>query len=91
VVRFLWDKKKEAANVAKHGVDFTEAEQAFLDSERILLEDTTHSESEPRLFCIGRTRRGILTVRYTRRSGHIRIIGAGYWRKGKSIYEKENR
>lgn len=23
--------------------------------------------------------------------GTIRIIGAGYWRKGKAVYEKENR
>ena len=33
---------------------------------------------------------GILTVRFTRRGEAIRIIGAGYWRKGKAIYEKEN-
>ena len=90
-MRFEWDEKKEKTNIAKHGVDFSEAQGAFFDSERILLEDITHSEWEPRLFCIGRTERGILTVRYTRRSGSIRIIGAGYWRKGKRIYEKENR
>jgi uncharacterized protein len=90
-LRFEWDEKKEAINVVKHGVGFREAQQAFLDSKRILLEDITHSASEPRLFCIGQTERGILTVRYTRRRAYIRIIGAGYWRKGKSIYEKENR
>ena len=54
-VRFEWDEKKEKANVAKHGVDFSEAQSAFMDSERILLKDITHSESEPRLFCIGQT------------------------------------
>ncbi|MEI6747001.1 MAG: hypothetical protein WCL34_13640 [Methylococcaceae bacterium] len=32
----------------------------------------------------------ILTVRFTYRHNRIRIIGAGYWRKGKKIYEKEN-
>jgi uncharacterized protein len=31
-----------------------------------------------------------MTVRFTYRDDVIRIIGAGYWRKGKSIYEKEN-
>jgi uncharacterized DUF497 family protein len=90
-LRFEWDEQKEAINVVKHGVGFLEAQQAFLDSKRILLGDITHSSSEPRLFCIGRAERGILTVRYTRRRACIRIIGAGYWRKGKSIYEKENR
>jgi hypothetical protein len=33
---------------------------------------------------------GILTVRFTYRASMIRIIGAGYWRKGKTIYENEN-
>ncbi|GHU08368.1 hypothetical protein FACS189431_4490 [Alphaproteobacteria bacterium] len=31
--------------------------------------------------------RGIATVRFTIRKGNIRIIGAGYWRKGNRIYE----
>jgi uncharacterized DUF497 family protein len=30
-------------------------------------------------------------ARYAHRGERIRIIGAGYWRKGKRIYEKENR
>ena len=34
--------------------------------------------------------RGLLTVRYTVRSGVIRVIGAGYWRKGKKLYEEAN-
>lgn len=34
---------------------------------------------------------GILTVRFTYRARVIRIFGAGYWRKGKAIYEKENK
>jgi hypothetical protein len=28
--------------------------------------------------------------RFTCRASAIRIIGAGYWRKGKAIYEREN-
>lgn len=31
-----------------------------------------------------------LTVRFTYRGSVIRIFGAGYWRKGKVIYEREN-
>jgi uncharacterized protein len=38
---------------------------------------------------VGHSGRGVLTVRFTyRRGGTIRIIGAGYWRKGKKIYEE---
>ncbi|NDE40740.1 MAG: BrnT family toxin [Betaproteobacteria bacterium] len=51
----------------------------------------THSEAEERFYCIGKSGGGILTVRFTYRSKVIRIIGAGYWRKGKAIYEKEDR
>lgn len=29
-------------------------------------------------------------MRFTYRNEVIRIIGAGYWRKGKRIYEQEN-
>jgi hypothetical protein len=29
---------------------------------------------------------GIMTVRFTFRERKIRIIGAGYWRKGRDIY-----
>jgi len=90
-VTFEWDSRKENANLKKHGVDFSEARFAFLDSRRIVLADASHSGSERRLFFIGRTPRGILTVRYAHRGERIRIIGAGYWRKGKRIYEKENR
>jgi len=42
------------------------------------------------IFAFGRVGEGILTVRFTYRSRIIRIIGAGYWRKGKAIYEREN-
>jgi hypothetical protein len=32
-----------------------------------------------------------MTVRFTYRGGHIRIFGAGYWRKEKSIYDQKHR
>jgi hypothetical protein len=38
----------------------------------------------------GKVKGGVMTVRFTDREGRIRIIGAGYWRKGKKIYDKEN-
>ena len=89
---FEWSKRKEIANIAKHGVDFEEARSAFADPRLIMAADKGHSEGEPRLFCIGRSARGgILTVRFTYRGEIIRIIGAGYWRKGRRIYEEKNR
>jgi uncharacterized DUF497 family protein len=64
------------------------AQLAFLGEQRVILEDLSHSETEPRFYCIGKVAEGILTVRFTYRGSSIRIIGAGYWRKGKKIYEE---
>ena len=63
---------------------------AFADPKRVIAEDVAHSAKEQRYFCFGRVGEGILTVRFTYRGGIIRIFGAGYWRKGKAIYEREN-
>jgi uncharacterized DUF497 family protein len=49
-----------------------------------------HSEEEKRYICFGLVGNGILTVRFTYRAHRIRIIGAGYRRKGKAIYERAN-
>ena len=87
---FQWDENKEKVNKKKHGVSFSLAQLAFLDSNRVILEDVSHSQKEKRFYCIGQVTEGILTVRFTYRDKQIRIIGAGYWRKGKRIYEKQN-
>lgn len=88
--RFEWDENKDAENRAKHGVAFSLAQYAFADPHRIIAEDLAHSEGEQRYFCFGKVEGGILTVRFTHRGGVIRIFGAGYWRKGKAIYEYKN-
>ena len=87
---FEWDPAKDQLNQKKHGVSFALAQLAFLDHNRVILEDLEHSADEKRYYCLGEVGDGILTVRFTYRSHKIRIIGAGYWRKGKRIYEREN-
>ena len=88
--RFEWDEHKDAANSEKHGVSFALAQYAFADPHRVILEDMAHSQDEKRYYCLGEVAAGIMTVRFTYRSGVIRIFGAGYWRKGKKIYEEQN-
>ena len=84
---FEWDPEKDIANRIKHGVWFSQAVLAFSDSRRAIAVDVGHSRTERRYYCFGRVGIGVLTVRFTYRDEKIRIIGAGYWRKGKEIYE----
>jgi uncharacterized protein len=87
---FEWDGVKDRANRLKHGVSFADAQAAFLDPRRVIAEDLEHSATERRYFCFGMVADGVMTVRFTYRTGRIRIFGAGYWRKGKQIYDQQN-
>lgn len=91
LTHFEWDPAKDLENQRTHGVSFAEAQHAFADSSRVIAEDLRHSAKEKRYYCFGRVDQGVMTVRFTYRDGIIRIIGAGYWRKGKSTYERENK
>lgn len=88
---FEWDIKKDAENQQKHGVSFYKAQYAFADPKRIIAKDLSHSDQEERFFCFGLVEGGIMTVRFTFRENAIRIFGAGYWRKGRALYELENK
>jgi uncharacterized protein len=91
VAQFDWEKNKVEENQHKHGIAFADAQFAFADPQRVIAEDQSHSENEKRFYCFGEVEGGIMTVRFIYRDGLIRIFGAGYWRKGKAIYERENK
>ena len=91
MLHFEWDAKKDEENKAKHGVSFGLAQYAFADPNRVIAQDLEHSRKESRFYCFGKVADGILTVRFTYRKDTIRIIGAGYWRKGRRIYETQNK
>jgi uncharacterized DUF497 family protein len=90
-VDFEWDDRKARENIAKHGVSFELATRAFEDPQLVLAEDMVHSRTETRYFAFGRVRGGVVTVRFTVRGERVRIIGAGFWRKGMVFYEQANR
>ncbi len=90
-VKFEWDEPKNQDNQEKHGVSFELAQYAFADRHRIIAEDISHSQDEKRYYCFGQVGEGIITVRFTYRGNKIRIIGAGYWRKGRKIYGDQNK
>jgi uncharacterized protein len=87
---FEWDSAKDRANRIKHGISFAQVQAAFFDPHRVIAEDLEHGGLERRYFCFGNVGGGVVTVRFTYRLGRIRIFGAGYWRKGKKIYEQQN-
>ena len=88
---FEWDENKNKANIEKHSINFKLAQRVFLDKSRVIARDLEHSEGEDRFFCIGRIDDEIVTVRFTYRDRKIRIFGAGYWRKGRKLYEEQNK
>ncbi len=87
---FEWDEDKDHQNQKKHGISFQDAVQVFADDDRIIRQDSQHSEVEIRWLCIGTVSGHVLTVRYTHRGFWMRIIGAGFWRKGVKEYEEKN-
>ena len=87
---FEWDPFKDGDNVEKHGVDFDTATQAFADPHRTIIFDEKHSQYEKRFCCLGKVGGRVLSVRFVHRGEKIRIIGAGFWRKGDRLYEKKD-
>ena len=88
---FEWDEDKNLKNIEKHDINFETAQYAFLDKKRVIAKDLGHSREENRYYCFGKVKGGVLTVRFTYRKSRIRIFGAGFWRKGKNIYEQKNK
>ncbi|HEY0834670.1 MAG TPA: BrnT family toxin [Azospirillum sp.] len=70
-MEFEWDEAKNAANIAKHGIDFPAASRIFVVSQAVWL--TTHA-SEPRWIIVGPVENTLFAVIFTRRGDRIRII-----------------
>ena len=66
-------------------------EKTLADPRSVTAKDTAHGQVEEHVYCFGEVDGGVPTVRFTYSASVIRIIGAGYWRKGKAIYERENK
>jgi uncharacterized protein len=76
-VEFEWDPKKEAKNIGKHKVAFSEAATVFADTLSTTVPDPDHSEDEDRYIIIGLSQRHrLLMVAHTERGERIRIISA---------------
>ncbi len=91
ITGFDWASGNARKN-EKHGVSMAEAEQVFFNAPLLLLEDTAHSQDEPRLHALGKTDEArTLHITFTlRQSGRlIRVISArDMHRKERAAYEQ---
>lgn len=88
MIKFEYDEAKSSANLAKHGIDFVDAQCLWNDPD--LLEISAKTEDEPRFVVIGKIGEkhwsGIITYRGTR----VRIISVRRSRKEEvTMYESE--
>ena len=76
-IRFEWDPKKAASNLARHRVSFEEAATAFGDPDSVTIADPEHSLREDRFILLGMSGPGRLVVTvFTEIGSTIRIISA---------------
>jgi len=77
MVQFIWDEKKNRANLKKHGVDFNEAVRAWYDPDRLDFFDEKHSSDETRWIFLGAVAGVVLFVVETEPDKDtVRIISA---------------
>jgi hypothetical protein len=74
---FEWDPSKAAQNIAKHGVDFSEAATVFEDPLSFTIADPDHSVGEQRFVTMGVSfLQRLVVVAHTDLDERIRIISA---------------
>jgi uncharacterized protein len=72
---FEWDATKNAANIAKHGIDFEDAIRIF-DGPVLQQADARRDYGEARIIAVGVVDDRELVVVYTMRGAYQRIISA---------------
>lgn len=76
-VRFVWDNRKAASNLRKHGVSFEEARTVFANPLAVIFDDEIHSAVERREIIVGYSEnKQLILVCFTEREGDVRIISA---------------
>ena len=76
-MKFTWDRRKNRANLEKHGVSFDEATTVFSDPLAASIPDPDHSEAEERFVTMGFSARNrLVVVCHTEEGDTVRIISA---------------
>jgi uncharacterized protein len=86
-MEYEFDAAKSAANRAKHGLDFSEAQKLWQDTDAV--EIPARSAVEPRKMLVARVRGKIWSAIFTERENKIRIISVRRARTSEeAIYEQ---
>jgi len=76
-LRFEWDPRKAARNLARHGVSFEEAATVFGDPLGRIVTDPRHSVNEERFVLLGLSQtQHFLAIMFAERGETIRLISA---------------
>ena len=70
---FTWDEPKRQENLAKHGIDFADAEHIF-GGYTVTAEDTREAYGEPRFLALGLLHGEVVSITHTPREDDDHII-----------------
>ena len=85
-MEFEFDDSKSKSNLAKHGINFIDAQQIWDDPDRV--EIPARTEDEPRFLSIGKIAQKCWSAIITYRKNRVRIISVRRSRKEEvAIYE----
>ena len=83
---FVWDEKKAASNLLKHGIEFGFATRVFKDPNQFEWPDDRVEYGEERFNVVGLVDGSDILVTYTMRGDDIRILSA----RMANRYERED-
>lgn len=76
-MRFIWDTRKAASNLRKHGLSFEEASSVLADDLAVTSADPDHSFGQSRWITFGQSAAGrLLAVSHVDYADMIRIVSA---------------
>ena len=85
-MEFEFDARKSRSNLAKHGIDFRDAQQLWNDPD--LIEVPARTMDEPRFLVVGRIEEACWSAVVTYRADRIRIISVRRSRREEvALYE----
>ena len=88
-MEFEFDDAKSRSNLAKHGINFSDAQQLWADAERV--EIPARTEDEKRSLIIGKVAQKYWSAIITYRENRVRIISVRQSRKEEVALYESNR